>query len=81
MIARTSSMVALAGALMIGFSAAGQAAPGQADRSPSKVAEASPVKPVSVGEAEEEATNCMKPRKRLWIEGEGWVVRRVTICR
>ena len=32
----------------------------------------------SVGTAEE--ANCMKSRKRLWVEDEGWVVRRVTTC-
>jgi hypothetical protein len=24
--------------------------------------------------------NCQKTRKRLWVEGEGWIVRRVTTC-
>jgi hypothetical protein len=24
--------------------------------------------------------NCAQSRKRLWVEGEGWVVRRVTTC-
>jgi hypothetical protein len=24
--------------------------------------------------------NCSKSRKRLWVEGEGWIVRRVTTC-
>ena len=24
--------------------------------------------------------NCLRSRKRLWVEGEGWVVRRVTTC-
>ena len=23
---------------------------------------------------------CLRARKRLWVEGEGWVVRRVTTC-
>jgi hypothetical protein len=23
---------------------------------------------------------CLRSRKRLWVEGEGWVVRRVTTC-
>ena len=31
--------------------------------------------------AAEEEPVCERPRKRLWVEGEGWVVRRVTICR
>ena len=24
--------------------------------------------------------NCSRSRKRLWVEGEGWIVRRVTTC-
>jgi hypothetical protein len=27
-----------------------------------------------------DADNCLRSRKRLWVEGEGWVVRRVTTC-
>jgi hypothetical protein len=23
---------------------------------------------------------CERPRRRLWVEGEGWVIRRVTVC-
>jgi hypothetical protein len=23
---------------------------------------------------------CAKPRRKLWVEGEGWVVRRVPVC-
>jgi hypothetical protein len=23
---------------------------------------------------------CLRQRKRLWVEGEGWLVRRVTVC-
>ena len=23
---------------------------------------------------------CLRQRKRLWIEGEGWMVRKVTVC-
>jgi hypothetical protein len=23
---------------------------------------------------------CLRSRKRLWVEGEGWVVRRVATC-
>jgi hypothetical protein len=32
----------------------------------------------SIGPAED--ANCMKSRKRLWVEDQGWVVRRVTTC-
>ena len=24
---------------------------------------------------------CSRARRRLWIEGEGWIVRRITTCR
>ena len=29
----------------------------------------------------EDEPACERSRKRLWVEGEGWVVRRVTTCR
>ena len=32
----------------------------------------------SVSTAEDD--KCLRSRKRLWVEGEGWVVRRVTTC-
>jgi hypothetical protein len=28
----------------------------------------------------EEADNCVRQRRRLFVEGEGWIVRRVAIC-
>jgi hypothetical protein len=31
--------------------------------------------------AAEEEPSCNRARRRLWVEGEGWVVRRVTMCR
>ena len=43
--------------------------------------------PVSVGIAKADRTRvaslgveCPRERKRLWVEGEGWIVRRVTTC-
>jgi hypothetical protein len=24
---------------------------------------------------------CASARRKLWVEGEGWIVRRVTVCR
>ena len=37
--------------------------------------------PQLAAEAPAEAgTTCPKARKKLWVEGEGWVVRRVAIC-
>ena len=32
-------------------------------------------------EAEDETLACTKSRKRLFVDGEGWIVRRVTTCR
>ncbi|MDQ4136391.1 MAG: hypothetical protein M3158_09430 [Pseudomonadota bacterium] len=48
---------------------------------PTKVADAEPAttSSVSKGAAEEEQV-CNRPRRRLWVEGEGWVVRRVSAC-
>ena len=31
--------------------------------------------------SEDEAGSCTRARRKLWVEGEGWVVRRVTTCR
>lgn len=51
-----------------------------ADREPVKVADALRAVAASA-DAEPEAYACNKARRRLWIEGEGWVVRRITTCR
>ncbi|MCC0806056.1 hypothetical protein FPV16_07440 [Methylobacterium sp. W2] len=32
-------------------------------------------------EAEDDTLACTKSRKRLFVDGEGWIVRRVTTCR
>lgn len=76
------SAAGLAAASFLALSAPVSAAPAASDRSIAKVAEASPVRPAaaSAGEAEED-TNCSRTRRRLWIEGEGWIVRRITTCR
>ncbi len=76
------SAVGLAAASFLALAAPVSAAPAASDRTIAKVAEASTVRPVaaSVGEAEED-TNCSRTRRRLWIEGEGWIVRRITTCR
>jgi len=34
----------------------------------------------SIQTSEAEDVNCNRSRKRLWVEGEGWIVRRVTTC-
>jgi hypothetical protein len=31
-------------------------------------------------DATDDMSNCDRSRKRLFVEGEGWIVRRVTTC-
>jgi hypothetical protein len=55
----------------------------KADRSKpdkSKLARSEPETTGSVASAASAEPACDKSRKRLWVEGEGWVVRRVTTC-
>jgi hypothetical protein len=37
--------------------------------------------PVATGSVERDDVACERTRRRLWVEGEGWIVRRVTTCR
>ncbi|KQT45394.1 hypothetical protein ASG52_14600 [Methylobacterium sp. Leaf456] len=87
-----SKLFAAAGFGLALFGASAALAAPAADRGARQVAEASQLRPVSdvrpvsdlrpaEAEPDEEGANCSKLRKRLWIEGEGWLVRRVTICR
>jgi len=78
----TLSTTTFAMGIALAFAAAcsATAAPAPTGSSPTQVADATQIRPVAV-EAEDDGANCVKPRKRLWIEGEGWVVRKVTICR
>jgi hypothetical protein len=65
-----------------------EAAPVQQDRARSaapvkttKLAEVDPATTSSLSKAAgEEEPGCNRPRRRLWVEGEGWVVRRVSAC-
>jgi hypothetical protein len=66
-----------------------QAAPGistdkQSDK-PAKekmtaVAAKDPETTSSIQSGENEDANCARSRQRLFVEGEGWIVRRVTTC-
>ena len=77
---KTLAATALALPLLAVGLIAADAAPAS-DRGVTKVAEATaPVRPAAASEPEEDTT-CSRARKRLWIEGEGWVVRRITTCR
>jgi hypothetical protein len=63
---------------------------GLAEARPTRTASAEPaatesapvaaIRPVSVTTAESNQV-CGRARRRLWIEGEGWVVRKVATCR
>ncbi len=81
---KTRTMVcagAVLGAVAFGFATSSAfAAPAPVDRNPAKVADAVQFR-AAVESEEDETANCSKSRKRLWVEGEGWVVRKVTICR
>ena len=47
----------------------------------SKPTQAEPTTTSSIAKAPgDEQSACDRPRRRLWIEGEGWVVRRVSAC-
>lgn len=40
-----------------------------------------PITAVAAMAEDDELTNCSRARRRLWVDGEGWIVRRVTTCR
>jgi hypothetical protein len=46
----------------------------------SKLAQAEPATTSSIKTVSDEQPACDRPRRRLWVEGEGWVVRRVSAC-
>ncbi|MGU3360412.1 hypothetical protein ACLBWX_08775 [Methylobacterium sp. M6A4_1b] len=73
----------LAGAVSVAALVPGAVAAPVANQGPDKASVAAPaVTPVAaVTESDDDAVNCSRSRKRLWVEGEGWIVRRVTTCR
>lgn len=72
------SVAGASGAVLLLANFAAQAATAPAE---TKVAEAgAQVHPAAVVERDDDAI-CSRARRRLWIEGEGWVVRRITTCR
>lgn len=74
---RTTLFGAVSAALILA-SAAAQAA---AETAETKVADASPQVHATVNADRDDEASCSRARRRLWIEGEGWVVRRITTCR
>lgn len=78
-----STAAAVLGLVLIGLTATPSLAAPGTGRSTTQVAEAAQVSQAAAttSDSDEESANCNKQRRRLWIEGEGWIVRRVTICR
>jgi hypothetical protein len=86
---RNGKMALAAACLLGGLSLASE--PAQAarnvDRAPSQtkakvtaLASQDPETTGSIGEDRAGDLNCARSRKRLWVEGEGWIVRKVTTC-
>jgi hypothetical protein len=46
----------------------------------SKLTRSEPETTGSVSKSEPEQPGCDRMRRRMWVEGEGWIVRRVTTC-
>ncbi|WP_230532436.1 hypothetical protein [Microvirga roseola] len=73
--------------LIAGFGLAAlpvEAHPGRSKEKPTKekVVAVAVKDPETTGslQADEEGPYCNQSRKRLFVEGEGWIVRRVTTC-
>ena len=76
----TSVAPALALAAFLGLAAPTTAS--AASAAVTKVADVTPpVRAVSAAEGEDDGGTCSRIRRRLWVEGEGWIVRRITTCR
>lgn len=72
---RSTVSGAVGALLLLAGAPAAEAAPATA-----KVADAAPQVHAAAIERDEDST-CSRARRRLWIDGEGWVVRRIKTCR
>ncbi|RVU18669.1 hypothetical protein [Methylobacterium oryzihabitans] len=52
-----------------------------ASKSTAKVAAGDPATTATTHDDGQDDGNCTTSRKRLWVDSEGWIVRRVTTCR
>ena len=79
----TSVAPALVLAALLGLAAPTTAsAASAASAAVTKVADVTaPVRAASTTEGEDDGGTCSRIRRRLWVEGEGWIVRRITTCR
>lgn len=73
----------MAAALLVGSAAlSGASAAPAADQGAARAGEGRSITAVAaVTESDDDLTNCSRARRRLWVDGEGWIVRRVTTCR
>ncbi|MFD1303111.1 hypothetical protein [Methylobacterium marchantiae] len=74
---------ALGAALILGLSSlSAEAMPVTENASPSSPHHDAELGKVALSiEAEDDGLACTKSRKRMFVDGEGWIVRRVTTCR
>lgn len=73
-----TTVLGAAGAALLLATASAQAA---GEPPEVKVADAGPQVHAAASADRDDEASCSRARRRLWIEGEGWVVRRVTTCR
>ena len=79
--------IAIAIALGSVLACAGPAAAGPKAAEPTRIAAAELSRAADSADGasaivkSDEEPGCYRARKRLWVEGEGWIVRRVTTCR
>ncbi len=65
-----------------GFAASASSKARVATVQPAKTADADgPATTGSTKASEEDEAGCYRERRKLWVDGEGWIVRRVTLCR
>lgn len=79
----SSTRVSLVASVLFLVGSAAQAAPA-ASQGSSEVSKLTPRAISAVAamtEGDDDLTNCSRTRRRLWVDGEGWIVRRVTTCR
>ncbi|WP_082494307.1 hypothetical protein [Methylobacterium sp. Leaf108] len=84
MSAKNTSLAALAAGVAMAFALAGvQPATAASEAVTTKVAQVSSAdtQPALSPDTGDDAANCSRARRRLWVDGEGWIVRRVTTCR
>ena len=80
------SGIAVAFVIQLGLSVIGASTLAAAP-APTKVAQTSTadassaeVEPAVADATSDDLSNCSRARRRLWVDGEGWIVRRITTC-